>query len=146
LLHRLGLRFTVNGPRNRGLPGKPDVVLPKHRCVVYVHGCFWHGHAGCRGFRLPASNVEFWSAKITGNKARDRRSLRAVRALGWKALVVWECETRTVARLAKLRQRLVRELGWQAAAGGVNAGAALPLAADEVAVYQVGKRTAGKRK
>jgi len=140
MLHRMGYRFTVKGPGNRGLPGKPDMVMPKHRCVVYVHGCFWHGHGGCKGFRLPLSNVGFWSAKIAGNKARDRRSLRAVRALGWKALVVWECETRTLVALGKLRQRLARELGGQAAKAGGGANPALPLAADAVAVYQVGKR------
>jgi DNA mismatch endonuclease (patch repair protein) len=144
LLHRLGFRFTVNGRRNRQLPGKPDLVLPRHRCVVYVHGCFWHGHAGCKGFRLPGSNVEFWSAKIAGNKARDRRSLRAVRALGWKALVVWECETGTLARIARLRDRLQREFrpetGPRAVTrrpGAASPPAAVPLAAEEPAVYRI---------
>ena len=80
---------------------------------------------------MPASNVEFWSAKITGNKARDRRCLRAIRLLGWKALVVWECETRTLASLAKLRQRLERVLG-----GGTAASPSLARAADEVAAYR----------
>lgn len=137
LLHRLGFRFTVNGPRNRELPGKPDLVLPKHRCVVYVHGCFWHGHAGCKGFRMPSSNVEFWSAKIAGNKARDRRSLRALRRLGWKALVVWECETNTLARLGRLRARLQCELALSGKRDQpAEEPAGLAMAADQVAAYQ----------
>jgi DNA mismatch endonuclease (patch repair protein) len=92
LLHRLGFRFTVNGPKNRSLPGKPDIVLPKHRTVVFVHGCFWHGHPNCKLFRMPKSRVEFWSAKIEGNRARDERAQRALDLLGWRYLIVWECE------------------------------------------------------
>jgi DNA mismatch endonuclease (patch repair protein) len=146
LLHRLG--FTLNAARNRQLPGRPDLVLPKHRCVVYVHGCFWHGHTGCKGFRMPASNVEFWRAKIVGNRARDRRSLRAVRALGWQAVVVWECETRTLASLGRLRDRLLRELGGPRAGDAAREGppvaavlpGALPVAADAVAVYRACRR------
>jgi DNA mismatch endonuclease (patch repair protein) len=74
MLHALGYRFTVNGPKNKSLPGKPDLVLPKYRGVIFVHGCFWHGHEHCPAFRLPGSKTEWWTAKITSNKARDLRN------------------------------------------------------------------------
>ena len=67
MLQRLGYRFTVNGPKNRSLPGKPDMVLPKYHAVVFVHGCFWHGHHGCASFRMPKTRAEWWKAKIEGN-------------------------------------------------------------------------------
>jgi DNA mismatch endonuclease (patch repair protein) len=91
ILHRAGLRFTVNGPKNRSLPGKPDIVLPKHRTVVFVHGCFWHGHPGCKLFRMPKSRTEFWTAKIEGNRARDARAQRALELMGWRVILVWQC-------------------------------------------------------
>lgn len=92
MLHRLGYRFTVNGPKNRQLPGKPDIVLPKYKTVIFVHGCFWHGHAGCKHFRLPKTRTEWWKAKIGGNIARDQKAQSALKKLGWKVLVIWECE------------------------------------------------------
>lgn len=94
LLHRRGWRFTVNGPKNRELPGKPDIVLPKHRAVVFVHGCFWHHHRGCGHAYTPKTRVEFWTGKFRENAARDRRVRRELRKLGWSVLTVWECETR----------------------------------------------------
>ena len=72
MLHGLGYRFTVNGPKNRALPGKPDIVLPKHRTVIFVHGCFWHGHENCPYFRIPKTRREQWTAKIKANRARDQ--------------------------------------------------------------------------
>lgn len=111
LLHRAGYRFTVNGPRNRTLPGKPDLVLPKYRSVVFVHGCFWHGHPNCPAFRLPKSRVDFWQAKITGNQARDRRNERALRALGWHVVTIWECALRKPSDRQWLARRLPRLLG-----------------------------------
>ncbi len=94
LLHRAGYRFTVRGPLNRALPGRPDLVLPRYRTVVFVHGCFWHGHANCPAFRLPKSRCDFWQAKITGNQARDLRNEAALRALGWHVVTIWECALR----------------------------------------------------
>ncbi len=94
LLHRLGYRFTVNGPRNKKLPGKPDIVLPKHRTVVFVHGCFWHAHPGCRGYRIPKSRTVWWEKKLTGNAARDVLRQAELRQAGWNVVVVWECETK----------------------------------------------------
>ena len=94
MLHRLGYRFTVQGPKNRQLPGKPDIVLPKHRTVIFVHGCFWHGHENCPAFRLPKSRRAFWKAKIHGNKARDLRNENQLRELGWHVVTIWECALR----------------------------------------------------
>lgn len=94
LLHRLGYRFTVTAPNNRRLPGKPDIVLPKHRTVVFVHGCFWHGHEGCRGFRMPKTRTDWWTAKIHGNRRRDARNHLLLENLGWRVIVVWTCRLR----------------------------------------------------
>ena len=95
LLHSLGYRFTVNGPHNRKLPGRPDIVLPKYKTVIFVHGCFWHGHQECKNFRIPQTRTEWWQAKIEGNVARDKRQQEELRKLGWKVLVIWECEVKT---------------------------------------------------
>ena len=89
--HGLGLRFRLH----RGsLPGCPDLVMPKHHSVVFVHGCFWHGHSGCRRSGRPTSNVSFWNQKLDGNVRRDKRNIRKLRNLGWRVLVIWECQTR----------------------------------------------------
>lgn len=89
--HRMGLRFRLH---RKNLPGRPDLVFPKHRLVVFVHGCFWHQHKGCHYAYMPKSRTEFWSEKFAQNLARDKRQERALRDLGWQVLVVWECETR----------------------------------------------------
>ena len=93
MLHRLGYRFTVNGPKNRSLPGRPDIVLPKYRTVIFVHGCFWHGHEHCPKFRMPKSRRAFWKKKIEGNRARDAANEMNLRKLGWHVVTVWECDT-----------------------------------------------------
>jgi DNA mismatch endonuclease (patch repair protein) len=82
MLHGLGYRFTVNGPKNRTLPGRPDIVLPKYSTVIFVHGCFWHGHEHCSYFRLPSTRRDFWQTKIEGNQQRDLRNEKALLALG----------------------------------------------------------------
>jgi len=87
-LHAEGLRFRLH---RRGLPGSPDMVFPRHRAVVFVHGCFWHGH-GCAASRRPKSNRRFWDRKLKGNSERDARSAAVLRALGWRVFIVWECE------------------------------------------------------
>jgi len=87
-LHKAGFRFRLH---RKDLPGRPDIVLPKHRAVVFVNGCFWHGHDQCNLFRLPKSRSEFWEAKINGNKARDARDILELESRGWKPIVVWEC-------------------------------------------------------
>lgn len=89
-----GLSFRV---QVRKLPGTPDIVLSKYKTVIFVNGCFWHGHEGCRYFRLPKSNVEFWKEKIERNIERDKESMQALFDLGWKVIRVWECELRNKA-------------------------------------------------
>jgi DNA mismatch endonuclease, patch repair protein len=101
LLHRLGLRFRLH---QKLLPGTPDIVLKRHATVVFVHGCFWHGHDCSRG-KLPTTRREFWLPKLQRNKERDLQNEKHLRALGWRVLVVWECELRNPARI---RRRLVR--------------------------------------
>jgi len=104
LVHRLGYRFRLH---RRDLPGCPDLVLPRHQTVILVHGCFWHQHPGCRRATMPATNREFWQAKLSGNAERDRRNQAALTTLGWRVLVVWECETRDVEALrAQLAEAL----------------------------------------
>lgn len=89
-LHALGFRYRLGGG---GLPGRPDLVLPKWKAVIFVHGCFWHMH-DCSYFKWPKSNPEFWRNKIRSNAARDRRVLRELEALGWRVFTIWECELR----------------------------------------------------
>jgi len=89
-LHQLGFRYRLGGA---GLPGSPDIVLPKHRTVIFVHGCFWHGH-DCSLFRLPKTRTEFWRSKIDTNRSRDRRTSGELASAGWNVLTLWECEIR----------------------------------------------------
>lgn len=88
-LHQLGYRFRIH---KKDLPGKPDIVLPKYNTVIFVHGCFWHYHAGCREGRIPDTNTKFWREKLFKNVEKDKKHQEDCRALGWKVLVVWECE------------------------------------------------------
>lgn len=106
-LHSRGLRFRLHDAK---LPGKPDIVLRRFRTVVFVNGCFWHGHRGCaKGRHRPTSNVQFWEGKIEGNMKRDRTACRQLRHLGWKVLVVWECQVKRPGRLERLFECLLRE-------------------------------------
>jgi len=99
LLHRMGYRFRLHVSR---LPGKPDIVLPKHRTVIFVHGCFWHRHKGCKFAYTPKSRNRFWTAKFAENIARDRKVKRELRRLGWTVNVVWECQTEKPEALSTL--------------------------------------------
>jgi DNA mismatch endonuclease, patch repair protein len=90
-LHRDGFRYRLH---EKALPGRPDLVFPKYRATVFVNGCFWHGHEGCKYFKLPATRAEFWSSKIAANKARDARIREQLVDQGWRTAVVWECATR----------------------------------------------------
>lgn len=96
LLHSLGYRFRLH---RADLPGTPDIVLPGKRTVIFVNGCFWHGH-NCRAGRLPSTNVDFWMQKRHQNHERDARNAQLLGALGWKVIVVWECETKNFSALA----------------------------------------------
>lgn len=88
-LWRLGFRYCVN---DKHLPGSPDIVLPKYRTVIFIHGCFWHGHQGCKYYTVPKTNTEFWTAKVARNQQRDQEVWRQLEAKGWYVIVVWECE------------------------------------------------------
>ena len=95
LLHRAGFRFRLH---RRDLPGRPDIVLPRHHAVVLVHGCFWHRHQDCRFATTPATRPDFWAAKFAANVARDGRNIADLQALGWRVAVVWECELKADAQ------------------------------------------------
>jgi DNA mismatch endonuclease (patch repair protein) len=105
LLHRMGFRFRLHVKR---LPGKPDIVLPRYRTVVFVHGCFWHRHRGCKNCTTPTNNREFWVKKLNGNAARDKLRSKSLAKMGWRAIVVWECEVERGLEL--LRNRLRQSL------------------------------------
>lgn len=92
-LFALGYRYRLNV---KGLPGKPDLVFPKHRTVIFVHGCFWHGHKCKRGARTPKSNTDYWLEKIARNKRRDKKNAAALKKLGWRVITVWECELKSL--------------------------------------------------
>ena len=105
LAHQMGFRFRVN---RKDLPGKPDLVFPKLHKLIFVHGCFWHGHDCARGDRTPKTNAEYWRAKIERNRLRDAASSAALEALGWKVAVFWECTLREPARTKKLLAAFLR--------------------------------------
>ncbi len=98
VLHRMGYRFRLH---RRDLPGRPDIVLPKHNTVVFVHGCFWHRHARCRFAYTPKTRVRFWSDKFAENIRRDARTRRALQRLGWRVIIVWECQTGSTESLGR---------------------------------------------
>lgn len=104
MVHRMGYRYRLHVS---GLPGKPDMVLPRHKKVIFIHGCLWHGHEGCNRSKKPSTNSEFWTSKLEGNIMRDKRNLAALECSGWKVLVVWECETR---KKDELRETISRFL------------------------------------
>ena len=104
-----GFRYRKNDAR---LPGKPDIVLPKYKTVIFVNGCFWHGHDGCRYFVVPKTNTDFWLNKIQGNKSRDASIVEELTRLNWKIITVWECELKRnhgIERLEKLCVEIVDE-------------------------------------
>lgn len=105
LIHRMGCRFRLH---RYDLPGRPDIVLPKFSLAVFVHGCFWHRHRGCRFSYSPKTRVEFWQRKFACNQERDRAAQRKLKSLGWSVLIVWECELRYPDRL---RRRIARAIG-----------------------------------
>lgn len=106
-----GFRFRLH---EKKLPGKPDIILPKYKTVIFIHGCFWHGHNGCRYFVVPKTRTEWWVNKITGNKTRDSHTEKSLTALGWHTITLWECDLRkkvadhTLDQLeSQLRERLM---------------------------------------
>lgn len=105
LIHRLGYRYRLHVTE---LPGKPDLVFPGRKKVIFVHGCFWHGHTGCKAAKTPKSNLGYWSTKLGRNKARDEANIEKLKAMGWTPLVVWECELRDE---DSIKKRVVDFLG-----------------------------------
>lgn len=103
MLHAMGYRFRLH---RKDLPGNPDIVLPRHKTVVLVHGCFWHRHKGCKFAYTPKSREEFWHSKFEANVARDIRAMKELRRLGWKVLIVWECELPDSGRVKKRLGRI----------------------------------------
>ena len=101
LLHKSGLRYVLN---DRRLPGSPDIVMPRHRVCVFVHGCYWHRHSGCKYATVPNTRTDFWLAKFEANIRRDKRDVLALLAAGWRVFILWECGLR--------RSDLFRDLGW----------------------------------
>lgn len=97
--HAMGLRFRLY---RRDLPGRPDLVFPKHRTAVFVHGCFWHRHPNCRKATMPKTRTDYWHAKLRRNSERDAEALKALEELGWRTLVLWECETKDPDNIEKL--------------------------------------------
>lgn len=105
IAHRMGLRFRLH---RKDLPGRPDLVFPRHRLAVFVHGCFWHRHEGCRRASMPKSRTATWAGKFAANVERDARQQTALTSLGWRFLVVWECETKNE---AAVERRLAASIG-----------------------------------
>jgi len=106
LLHRMGYRFRLHG---RDLPGSPDIVLPRHGKVVFIHGCFWHGHRGCKRSKRPTTNVDFWNEKIDKNIKRDRAARRKLKARGWEVLVLWTCQLKDEERIKKKLMKFMKK-------------------------------------
>ncbi|NCB97217.1 MAG: DNA mismatch endonuclease Vsr [Bacteroidia bacterium] len=98
LLFSLGFRFRLH---KKNLPGKPDIVLPKYKTLIFVHGCFWHGHDGCKYHRIPKSNNEYWVNKINNNKIKDIEHYNKLVNLGWKVIVIWECQIKRIDQLTE---------------------------------------------
>jgi len=95
-LHNMGYRFRLH---RKDLPGKPDITLPKHKKVIFVHGCFWHGHAGCPRSKRPTTNQEFWREKLDKNIERDKATVNALKQLGWEIITIWTCEVNDTSNL-----------------------------------------------
>lgn len=104
-LHRAGLRFRLHHP---SLPGRPDIVLKRHKAVIFVHGCFWHCHPRCRYAVLPKTRRTFWHTKLLGNRKRDARQIKDLKAAGWRVLVIWECALRNSSDRAAAGTRAIR--------------------------------------
>lgn len=102
--HSMGLRFRLH---REDLPGRPDLIFPKWRAVVFVNGCFWHSHEGCSRARVPRSNNVYWTRKLDRNVQRDRDNTRSLRKAGWRVIVIWECETKDPQKLARILRRKI---------------------------------------
>jgi len=104
MLHRMGYRFRLH---RKDLPGKPDIVLPKYNTVIFVHGCFWHRHEGCKYAYTPKSRVDFWNAKFDDTVARDERNREQLKEIGWNVVTIWECETKNISSIEEALSNLL---------------------------------------
>jgi len=106
LLHRLGYRFRLHG---RDLPGTPDIILPRHKKIIFVHGCFWHRHEGCKDATIPKTRTEWWLDKLNKNGERDKKNLENLQSSGWKVITIFECEIESksqeviISKLSKIK-------------------------------------------
>ncbi|MHA1888087.1 MAG: very short patch repair endonuclease [Promethearchaeota archaeon] len=107
LLHQMGYRFRLH---RKDLPGKPDIVLKKYNTVIFVHGCFWHHHNNCKRANIPKSNTDYWIPKIQKNVERDKNQKKKLKKLGWKVIVIWECEIKNINRLSKKLTKRISNL------------------------------------
>lgn len=107
LVHAMGYRYRLH---RKDLPGKPDLTFPKLKAVIFVHGCFWHGHEGCRKSVVPKSNISFWEAKIKYNRSRDAQNVQKLVDSGWRILTIWECETRDLETLSTRIRTFLTEI------------------------------------
>ncbi len=105
-LHAQGYRYRLH---DKKLPGHPDIVLPKYKTIIFIHGCFWHGHANCKYYKVPQTRTEWWLAKISRNKANDAKAAKALKKEGWKVITVWECSLKP-AKADKTLTRLLTKL------------------------------------
>ncbi len=105
-LHAQGYRYRLH---DKKLPGHPDIVLPKYKTIIFIHGCFWHGHANCKYYKVPQTRTEWWLAKINRNKANDAKAAKALKKEGWKVITVWECSLKP-AKADKTLTRLLTKL------------------------------------
>jgi DNA mismatch endonuclease, patch repair protein len=105
-LHANGFRYSLH---KKSLPGKPDIVLTKYKTVIFIHGCFWHGHANCKYFTIPKTRTQWWTDKINANKANDGKAINALKKEGWKVITVWECKLKP-GKIEKTLQQLLSKL------------------------------------
>jgi DNA mismatch endonuclease (patch repair protein) len=105
-LHAQGFRYSLH---KKTLPGKPDIVLPKYKTVIFIHGCFWHGHNNCKYFVVPKTRTQWWLNKINANKANDEKTVKALRKDGWKIITVWECQLKS-AKVERTLSSLLKKL------------------------------------
>lgn len=101
-----GLRYKIH---DKSLPGKPDLIFPKYKTLIFVHGCFWHGHKNCKYFRMPKSKLDYWEPKISKNIQNDKRNIRILKEMGWKVIVIWECQLKKL-KIEKSLQNLHKKI------------------------------------
>ena len=107
ILHKLGFRFLIN---RKDLPGKPDIVLPKYRIVIFVHGCFWHQHEGCPRSKKPTSNAQYWNPKLKNNVLRDEKNILELEESGWRVFILWECQIKNLVKNPDLLAKMLETI------------------------------------